>query len=398
VSNLDEAFFKEKIFDYPDADIILRSSDSRDFRVLKLFIIKSSPVLDKLIQATSDFPSAAIPASTTSLPVVHMSESAAILHSLLTFVLPVPPILPPSVEETMELLSVAQKYEISHILVHIRGVIALRDPPLICEANALHIYSLAQKYGLRQEVLQAARLTLNSTLVIENLVDVMPGDHLHELLGYHRRLQRSNIDGFRKSDAYRALTLNCAVLAHSYSGIPEWIDDYVFSMASTPSSFDLSEFQSVLARHISAEVKKKKGKWSSSFTRLPEEAIAGLWMALTTFIHANMEEVSKAHVFHVLRDSNSYRPNQLSPSSGEIRPPMIILAFLLRLPYPCPSAWTLATQMSRFSRQTLLTSASTKRYYPPRHSSSGICFRSPNYLTMKKLMDCLLYACRKNQN
>jgi hypothetical protein len=31
--------------DYPDSDIVLRSSDSRDFRVLKVFIDKSSPVL-----------------------------------------------------------------------------------------------------------------------------------------------------------------------------------------------------------------------------------------------------------------------------------------------------------------------------------------------------------------
>jgi hypothetical protein len=51
----------------------------------------------------------------------------------------------------------------THILIHIRGSIALhnkvRDPPLVCKINAFRVYSLAQTYGLRQEVIQVARLT-----------------------------------------------------------------------------------------------------------------------------------------------------------------------------------------------------------------------------------------------
>jgi hypothetical protein len=36
--------------DYPDADIILRSQDSYHFRVPKIYIINSSPVLGELIR------------------------------------------------------------------------------------------------------------------------------------------------------------------------------------------------------------------------------------------------------------------------------------------------------------------------------------------------------------
>ena len=36
-------------FDYPGSDIILRLRDAHDFRVPKLFIINSSPVLRELI-------------------------------------------------------------------------------------------------------------------------------------------------------------------------------------------------------------------------------------------------------------------------------------------------------------------------------------------------------------
>ena len=308
-SSLSEASFteNEQLFDYPDADIILRSSDSCDFRVLKSFIVKSSPILDKLIQTSSDLPAAAVSTGTDiPLPIVRMPESGAILQNLLSFILPVPPVLPPGVEETMELLSVAQKYEMSHILIHIRGSIALQDPPLIRESNALQVYSLAQKYGLRPEVVQAARLTLKFTLTIENLegkLDTMRGDHLHELWRYHQRVQMdlvSNIEGFRGSDAYRALNcLKCAVL--TFSGVPKWIDEYICLISKTPSSFDLFEFQSALLRHLT----NPTGSFSltlqcSSCASLPRKVIDEFWTALTAFVHTNMEQVSNAHIFHVV--------------------------------------------------------------------------------------------------
>ncbi|KAI0288677.1 hypothetical protein BC826DRAFT_939829 [Russula brevipes] len=160
----------------------------------------------------------------------------------------------------MELLSVAQKYEMDHVLDHIRGSVALRDPPLIHKDNALNAYSLAQKYGLRQEVAQAARITLKSVLTIENLegkLDVMPGDHLHELWRYHLRVQAnlfSTIGVFKGSIGYSTIKdLNCAFLTSS--GIPRWIDDYICSMTNTLSLFDRIEFQTALARHINAPPK-----------------------------------------------------------------------------------------------------------------------------------------------
>jgi hypothetical protein len=297
---------KEKLFDYPDADIVLRSSDSRDFRVLKFFITKSSPALEKLIKVTSDTPAGAVPAGTkTSLPIVHVPESGAILHNLLTFILPVPPVLPAGLEDTMELLSVAQKYEMGHILVHIRGSIALQDPPFVRKSNALQVYSLAQRYGLHQEIVIAARLTLNSILTIENLegkLGVMHGDHLHELWRYHQRVQEnlvSNVDGFRESGAYKALhCLKCAVL--TFSGIPKWIDDYIGVITRSPSSFDLFEFQSALLRHLSSPTGFISLKCSSCAS-LPRQVIDEFWTALTAFVHANMKQVSKAHVDYVMQ-------------------------------------------------------------------------------------------------
>ena len=42
-----------KFLHRPLADIILRSSDSHDFRVQKFYVVDSSPVLEKQIMATT---------------------------------------------------------------------------------------------------------------------------------------------------------------------------------------------------------------------------------------------------------------------------------------------------------------------------------------------------------
>ena len=287
----------EKLIDYPDADITLRSSDNFDFRVQKLFIVKSSPVLNGIIQAASSNSEVALRGAREHPPVVQSPERGATLYNLCTFLLPMAPVLPSTVEETMELLSVAQKYEMSHVLVHIRGSISLNYPPLINKNNAHRVYSLAQEYGLCQEMVQAARITLKFTLTIESLegkLDVMPGDHLYELWRYHQRVKdnlMADVDRFRDSDALSALrSLDCLVLS---SDIPKWIDDYIVSVASDPSLFDLTEFQTALARHVSNRGGNGMVKDGCSYCAyIPGQEIDEFWMALTTFVHANMEMVS----------------------------------------------------------------------------------------------------------
>ena len=150
---------ENSLFDDPDADIVLRSCDHREFRVLKLSVIKASPVLRAAIQSALSSPTA----STTpgpSLPSIQLSDSGATLSSLLSFILPMASVLPSTIEETMLLLSAAQKYRMAFILGYIRAVIASQDPPFIRQETALQVYSLAQTHGLRQEAHHAARTTL----------------------------------------------------------------------------------------------------------------------------------------------------------------------------------------------------------------------------------------------
>ena len=170
------------LFDHPGADVILRSHDSYHFRVPKIYIINSSPILGELIRTTLDPSRDANPEA--SFPVVQLPESGENLLGLLTFIFPVSPLLPSTPEENMELLSVAQKYQMGTALIHIRGSMSRQNLLPTRLEPALHIYSLAQKYGLRQEALLAARTILNYPFTIdffENKFDIMPSAFLFSL-------------------------------------------------------------------------------------------------------------------------------------------------------------------------------------------------------------------------
>src|ERR1700679_300322 len=193
-------------FDYPGADIILRSQDSHHFQVPKAFITNNSPVLGELIRRTLDSPGD--PNAGVSLPVVQLPDSGEILHYLLTFIFPVTPVIPSTHEKAMEVLSVAQRYQMNTALIHIRGSIARQNPLPTHLEPALRIYSLAQKYGLRPEALQTARNILQHSMTVENfdnMLDFMPGASLYKLLKYYERVRAilaSDLTEFRGTAAH----------------------------------------------------------------------------------------------------------------------------------------------------------------------------------------------------
>jgi hypothetical protein len=187
---LNGVFTGETFFNYPGSDIVLRSCDSRDFPLPKLYILICSPVLGYLIRsvsATSDVPNGEVP---EPLPVVKLTESGTTLYNLLTFIFPVDPSLPSTIEKIMELLAVAQKYQMKSVSGHIRGIIARKDPPFIRPETAHDIYFHAQRHGLRPEAIQAARVTLRLPMTIQDLGNKLEfpgliGAYRHELWKYH---------------------------------------------------------------------------------------------------------------------------------------------------------------------------------------------------------------------
>ena len=279
------------LFDYPGADIILRSQDTCHFRVPKIYIVNSSAILGELIQSTLDSPGSAKPEA--SFPVVHVPKRGEIIHCLLTLIFPVTPLVPSTPEEILELLSVAQMYQMDSVLTQIRDRIARQNSLPTRLEPALHIYALAQKYGLRQEALQSARTIMNYPMTIEEYdgkLDIMSGASLCELWDYHegvRAILGLDLTEFRTSRARGTIAdLRCTDL--SSSQIPSWLDQYIESIGKSPNLFDSAELNTAMARHI----KDKGNEAGCECASIPSRTIRDFWEALASVVDGSFEKVS----------------------------------------------------------------------------------------------------------
>lgn len=282
------------LFDYPGADIILRSQDAHHFRVPKTYIENSSSVLSELIRQDLDSSSAAN--VDASLPVVQLPKSGEIIRCLLTFIFPVIPLLPSTPEEVMELLSDAVAYQMDSVLSRIRDRIARSYPLPTHLEPALRVYSIAQEYGLRLEALQTARTILNYPMTIEgfdNNLDSMPGTSLYELWKYHEKVRAtlvSDLTEFRESSARGTMT-SVRCLEQSSFQIPLWLDQYIESIGNAPNLFDSVEFNVAITRHI------KHTKRRCDCTSIPGQTIRDFWEALASVIRNGFEKVSEIHAW-----------------------------------------------------------------------------------------------------
>ena len=280
-----------RLSDYPSADIVLRSQDSHHIEVPKIYVVNSSPVLGELIQKALDSPGNAN--AEDPLPVLQLPECGKVLECLLTFVFPVTPRIPSTFEEVIELLSVAQKYQMEAALSHIRAIIAQQNLRPTDLGPALHLYALAQKYSLRPEALQAAQSILKYPMTIENLsnkLDIIPSASLYELWKYReevRAILASDLTEFRRSAACGMITgLRCTEL--SSSQIPSWLDHYIESIGKAPNLFDTAEFDIALARHS----KDKANERSCECASIPSQTVRDFWEALASVVYGGFEKVS----------------------------------------------------------------------------------------------------------
>ncbi|KAI9511500.1 hypothetical protein F5148DRAFT_1146821 [Russula earlei] len=186
-------------FDGSDADLILRSrpvpasellgeihaaaipSDAwrkmrpTHFRVHKLFLIKASPVFQRLLSETSQsLHSSGNPDNDLgitrdncdTLPVLCLSEDRETLHSLLTAIYPTEVAYPQTLEALMKIYAATKKYEMSSALALFRTY-STRVAPIMTTKNAFRAYIFAFNEALKEEALEAARLTLSLPHTIE---------------------------------------------------------------------------------------------------------------------------------------------------------------------------------------------------------------------------------------
>ncbi|KAF8491478.1 hypothetical protein F5888DRAFT_1052804 [Russula emetica] len=307
--------FVTSLFDHPGADIVLRSQDSHHIQVPKNYIVNSSPVLGELIRKASDSPSNAN--AGVSLPVVQLPESGEILHCLLTFIFPVTPRIPSTLEGIMELLSVAQKYQMGTALAHIRAIVAQQNLLPTRLDPALRIYALAQKYGLREEALQTARTISKYPMTIEdfdNKLDIMPGASLYELWEYHEwvwAILASDLTEFRESGARGTMTgLRCTNL--SSSQIPSWVDQYIVSIGNAPNLFDPLELNIAMTRHV-----KNWLDGGCECGSISSQTIHEFWESLVSVVHDCFKKAESALSLVQEREDPQSRIN---PTTSPLNP------------------------------------------------------------------------------
>ena len=295
-------------FDFPGSDLVLRSCDSHNFRVSRLYIANSSPVLRALMKTVSNTGTSDVAndEEPEPLPVVELPENGVTLHSLLTLIFPVVPTLPSTLEKIMELLAVAQKYQMDSVLCHIRDIIARKDPPFIRPETAFRIYFLARQHELHEEAVQSARVTLRLPMVIEDLGDKleisdMTGTYLHDLWKYHERIRadlKSGLPVFQRSGLPDGVnTLRCSrapsYFDASYDTTPAlpWLDNYLDSIAGAPHLFDIFSFENARACHVTK---------LCSCLRMSSQVMRSIWEALTAVVHETIERVRRASVFRFI--------------------------------------------------------------------------------------------------
>ena len=137
-------------FDASDADVILRSSDGKEFRVHKVILSLASSVF----QGMFGLPQPNEPPS--RIPIIDVPESSDILEPFLQYLYPRSPPKVPDLAMWGALCSVADKYGADVVIETLRGVLILQ----FLETSPLRVYALASHWGLEEEAKIASRRTL----------------------------------------------------------------------------------------------------------------------------------------------------------------------------------------------------------------------------------------------
>ena len=229
-------------------------------------------------------------------PVVQLPESHTILSSLLTFVFPVPYVLPETIEQILELLSVAQKYEMDTTLTLIRACVSRRNPTstcpgIICSKTALHVYSLAWNHDLVEEMVLAARETLKAPMTIDTYEDKLNSisiPALCELWNFRKQVRHNLSSGFykdvSKSELFLSLTDLGCVETSKPCKIPLWLHNYLRSVPEDPACFDPITFYSALSSHVSSGDCKQCCSISS-------KTIREFWIVMKASVHESVRKV-----------------------------------------------------------------------------------------------------------
>ena len=174
------------MFNWPDGDVILRcthGSNSRDFRVHKLFLSFASPVFKDMFKLPQPAP------ATSTVDIIDLVDSPRAVEYILRFIYPSSP---PAIDDLTllsEILILADKYDIEAARSRLR--------PLFIEfakSEPLRAYAIACRLGFEDETKIASSYTTSIHLPgITELPDefrFIPATDYHRLILLHARYRK----------------------------------------------------------------------------------------------------------------------------------------------------------------------------------------------------------------
>lgn len=170
-------------FLHAKADIILRSSDGVDFRVITFFLNLASSSFDSIIEQAAQSDQRV----EGDLPIVPVGENHRVLDIWLRFCYPStlaedPPLH--EFEDIIPVLEAARKYSLKPLEHKVRQALKSR-----MEKEPLRCFALAMRAQLNIEATLAAEYTLRQSLIPVRFpeIDLITAKELLALLTYHQR-------------------------------------------------------------------------------------------------------------------------------------------------------------------------------------------------------------------
>lgn len=205
-------------FDACDADVILRSSDDIDFRVYRCILSEASPFFKDLFTLPQP------PQKETDIPIIDVSEEAAILGTLLRLIYPgMDPVLD-SLDVVSAALAVAMKYEAVRAIETLRRHLV---SPSYLQESPLRIYAIACRFDLDEEARIASRFTLRTNILDAELSDDLK--HItaysyHRLLNLHRRRAQAALGTLQLETDVKCM--QCSASHYGALCPPRWWSDF----------------------------------------------------------------------------------------------------------------------------------------------------------------------------
>ncbi|KAF8119648.1 hypothetical protein EV363DRAFT_1381214 [Boletus edulis] len=176
-------------FDHGKADIILRSSDNIDFRVIKLFLSLASSSLETLLHIPQSTEASNDREIKDGLAVIRMQENNKTLDTLLRFCYPCTLAEDPKLkvaEDLVEVLEASRKYSLDTIERKVHRALSNHET---LKAEPLRCFAIARRGRAHKETLLAAKYKLTQPLIPSWFqgIGLITATDLLALLTYHQK-------------------------------------------------------------------------------------------------------------------------------------------------------------------------------------------------------------------